>query len=173
VSVWRLRGAMKTTYLTAVAVLLCCTITPVHAADDAGLQRLALCQDSWVDWQKKDPAQMQKFAAYFRGHFTRHDNDPYWLPKQKVLIMGLNVPQVFPESIGMAVGFSLAVDAPFDKARTAVEKASGKKLAHCENSDDMKTCDLELAPQRALTIMAEDSPKATQTLVGCYYFYEK
>ena len=27
--------------------------------------------------------------------------------------------------------------------------------------------------QRTFTLMAEDSPKAKQTLIGCYYFYEK
>jgi hypothetical protein len=54
-----------------------------------------------------------------------------------------------------------------------VEQVVGKRLKDCEASDDMKSCDLELAPQRVVTIMAEDSPKATQTLVGCYYFYEK
>ena len=37
----------------------------------------------------------------------------------------------------------------------------------------MRTCGLEIAEKRTLMLMAEDSPKATTTLVGCYYFYEK
>ena len=164
---------MKITYLTAIAVLMFCTIMPVRAADDTGVQRLAICRDSWVDWQKGDPERMQKFATYFRANYIPHNNDPYWLPKSDTAILGLHVSQVFPESIGMAVGFSVTVDARFDKTRAALEKAVGKRLQHCEASDDMKTCDLELAPQRIVTIMAEDSPKAAQTLVGCYYFYEK
>jgi len=37
----------------------------------------------------------------------------------------------------------------------------------------MKTCDLEVAPQRTVSVMAGDTPKTRQTLIGCYYFYEK
>jgi hypothetical protein len=37
----------------------------------------------------------------------------------------------------------------------------------------MRTCGLEIAEKRTLMVMAEDGPKATTTLVGCYYFYEK
>jgi hypothetical protein len=73
----------------------------------------------------------------------------------------------------MAVGFSVTVDAPFDKARAAVEKIVGKKLAHCETGDNMKTCTLQIADQRAVTLMASDPPDKNGTLVGCYYFYEK
>ncbi|HUB85608.1 MAG TPA: hypothetical protein VL971_07930 [Rhizomicrobium sp.] len=164
---------MKITYLTAIAALLCCAVAPARAADDVLLQRLAICQDSWLDWQKSDPAQLQKLGRHIGAGFTHRDNDPFGVPKSPTSILGYPMSQIFPQSIGMAVGFSATVDAPFDKARAAVEKAVGKRLQHCEASDDMKTCDLELAPQRVVTIMAEDSPKATQTLVGCYYFYEK
>ena len=107
--------------------------------------------------------------------FAPHDNDPYWLPKPKVdvSVLGLHVAQLFPDSVGMGVGFSLTVDAPYDTARAAIEKAGAKKLVHCEASDGMKSCELEIAPQRSITIMAEDNPKSCQTLIGCYYFYEK
>jgi hypothetical protein len=37
----------------------------------------------------------------------------------------------------------------------------------------MKSCDLVLAEKRNLTLMAEDNPKSTQALVGCYYYYER
>ena len=37
----------------------------------------------------------------------------------------------------------------------------------------MRSCELEIAEKRTLVLMAEDSAKATTTLVGCYYFYEK
>ena len=146
---------------------------PACAADDAGLTRMALCQDSWVEWGKGDPARFKVFAEHIHAAFTLHENDPYMLPKASVSVLGLHVAQVFPESVGMGVGFSLTVDAPFDKARAAMEKALGKKLAHCEASDGMKTCDLEIATQRTVTVMAEDSPKNHQTLIGCYYYYEK
>ena len=164
---------MKRQFVLGAATALVFAVLPALAADDTGLTRMALCQDSWFDWQKNDPAKLKAFAGYFRSSFVPHGNDPFLLPKNKVSVMGLNVSQAFPDSIGMAVGFSLTVDAPFDRARKAVETSLGKRLQHCETGDDMKTCALELAPQRAVTLMAEDSPKARQTLVGCYYFYEK
>ncbi|HEY5336562.1 MAG TPA: hypothetical protein VIJ85_00030 [Rhizomicrobium sp.] len=155
------------------ALTLLVAIAPALADDDAVIARMATCQDSWFELQKSDPAKMQKFVDHIRAGFTPHDNDPYWLPKAKTSILGFNASQVFPESIGMAVGFSVTVDVPFDQARAAVEKAIGKKFVHCETGDDMRMCDLELAEQHDVGVMAEDTPKATQTLVGCYYFYEK
>ncbi len=146
---------------------------PVSAADDAGLTRMALCQDSWVEWGKGDPARFKVFAEHIHAAFSPHGNDAYMLPKASMSVLGLHVAQAFPESIGMGVGFSLTVDASFDTARAAIEKAAGKKLTHCEASDGMKSCDLEIAPQRTVTVMAEDSPKSHQTLIGCYYYYEK
>jgi hypothetical protein len=153
----------------ALAMLLC----PALAADDDALARMALCKDSWVDWSKSDPAKMKAFADGFRAQFTPHDNDPFALPKGNISVMGFHVSQGFPESVGMGVGFSLTLDAMFDDARKAVEKALGKPLGKCESSDGMKSCELEIAPQRTVTLMAEDKPGAKETLVGCYYFYEK
>jgi hypothetical protein len=85
----------------------------------------------------------------------------------------MHVAEAYPDSVGMGVGFSLTVDAPYDTARAAMEKALAKKLVHCEASDGMKTCELEVASQRTVTIMAGDRPKSRQTLIGCYYYYEK
>lgn len=164
---------MKISSLTAIAVVFSCMMTPVRAADDLVLQRLALCQDSWIDWQKTNPAQMQKFATYFRGNFTPHGNDPYWLPKSDISILGLPVLQVFPESVGMGVGFSVNVAAPFGKARATMEKAVGKRFVHCESGEGMKSCELPIAEKRTAMIMASDPPDKNGTLVGCYYFYEK
>lgn len=73
----------------------------------------------------------------------------------------------------MGVGFALSVDATFDDARRAVEKALGKPLGKCEAGDDMRMCGLEIAPQRTVTLEAEDKSDAHDTLIGCYYFYEK
>lgn len=158
---------------TLAGLALVCAILPAGAADDPVLARMALCQDSWFDWQKNDPAKLKAFGEHFRVEFMPHDNDPFLLPTGNVSAMGLHVAQAFPDSIGMGVGFSLTVDARFDDARKAVEKTLGKRMQHCEASDEMKTCALEIAPQRTVTLMAEDSPKAKQTLIGCYYFYEK
>jgi hypothetical protein len=164
---------MKIALGIAAGIVLSAAIAPAWAGDDAIVARLATCQDSWYDMQKSDPVGLKKIADHIHTGFTPHDNDPYSLPKADTSILGLHVTQVFPESVGMGVGFSVTVAAPFDKARAALEKAIGKRLVHCEASDGMKSCDLTLSEKRNITLMAEDDTKATQTLVGCYYFYEK
>ena len=164
---------MKRAMLIGVAIAMLAAFFPAFAADDPGLTRMALCQDSWVEWTKKEPKTFEAFRNRFMNQFAPHENDPYWLPKATTSVLGMHIAQAFPGSVGMGVGFSLTVDAPFDKARTTIEKALGKKLQHCEASDNMETCELEVAPQRTVTVMAEDNPKSRQTLIGCYYFYEK
>jgi hypothetical protein len=143
------------------------------AADDDTLTRVALCRDSWAEWQKSDPAKLKAFGDSFHARFSPHGNDPYFLPKAKVSVMGMNVSQAFPGSVGMGVGFSLTLDATFDDARKAAEKALGKALQKCESGEGMRNCELEIAPQRTVMLMAEDKPGAQRTLIGCYYFYEK
>ena len=116
---------------------------------------------------------MKAFADLVHAQFVPHGNDPFALPKGNISVLGLRVTQAFPESVGMGVGFSLTVDAMFDDARKAVEKALGKPLGKCETGDGMRSCELEIASQRNVTLMAEDKPGARNALIGCYYFYEK
>jgi hypothetical protein len=37
----------------------------------------------------------------------------------------------------------------------------------------MRSCELAIAPQRTVMLMADDKPGTRRTLVGCYYLYEK
>ena len=164
---------MKFQNLSAGALALGMLFCPALAADDDALTRMVLCKDSWNDWSKSEPAKMKNFADGFRAQFVPHGDDPFVLPKANVSVLGLRVSQAFPDSVGMGVGFSLTVDATFDDARKAVEKTLGKPLTKCETGEGMRTCGLEIAPQRTVMLMAEDKPGARRTLVGCYYFYEK
>ena len=164
---------MKHALMTWTFIFLGAAMAPGWAADDAGIERMATCQDSWFDWNKSDQAQLKKFGDQFRADFSRKDNDPFFVPRKDKRIAGLRVTQAFPDSVGMGVGFSVTVEAPFDKARQVFEKSLGKKLGKCETGDNMRTCGLEIADKRTFTLMAEDSPKSTATLVGCYYYYEK
>jgi hypothetical protein len=164
---------MKSQKLLAAVLALAMLLSPAFAGDDDGLARLALCKDSWADWNKSDPAKMKAFTAGIHAQFSPHDNDPYFLPRGNVSVMGLHVAQAFPDSVGMGVGFSLTVDARFDDARGAVEKALGRTLQKFETGDGMKSCELEIAPQRTVMLMAEDKPGAKNSLIGFYYFYEK
>ena len=156
-----------------ILIVFLFSIVPALAGEDVGLARMAMCQDSWLDWQTKDPAQLKKFGDHLHSEFSEHGNDPFVVPKAGVSIAGLRVTQLFPNSVGMGVGLSATVDAPFDKARQAIEKAAGKPLTKCETGEGMRTCGLEIAEKRTLVLMAEDNPRATTTLVGCYYYYEK
>jgi hypothetical protein len=164
---------MTSRILSASALALAFLFRAALAADDDGLQRMALCKDSWVEWSKNDPAKMKAFVERFRTQFAPHENDPYLLPNADISVMGLHVKKAFPESVGMGVGFSMTVDATFDDTRKAAEKALGQPLKKCESGDNMRMCGLEIAPQRTITLMNEDRPSAKDTLIGCYYFYEK
>ena len=162
---------MKIASLVMAALQL--AAVPALAADDLVVERLVTCQDSWLDWKNDNAPQLQTFGEHFQADFTRNESDGYFVPKSQDTIAGLRVTRVFPESVGMGVGFSVFVDAPFDEARKRFEQALGKPLEKCEISYGMRTCELDIAEKRTFTLMAEDSATSTSTLAGCYYFYEK
>jgi hypothetical protein len=142
--------------------------TPVETA----IERLATCQDSWREW-KDDPAQSKKVGELFTSSFEQSGKDGSFAPKQKVQVVGLPVALVYPESVGMGVGFSVVLDATFDTAREHVEKAIGKTLKDCEVGEGMRSCGLELEKEKTITLMAGEHDTKRRTLLGCYYFYAK
>lgn len=154
-----------------ITLQLC--IAPAWGADDVSVERMAMCTDSWFVWQKSGSLQLKDFGDHFRVAFVRKESDPYFVPKASVSIAGLRVLQAYPGSVGMGVGFSVLVDATFEKAKQTLEKKLGKSLRKCSVGDGMRTCELEIGPMRTLMLMAEDSAKSSSTLLGCYYYYEK
>jgi len=157
-----------------ILILLLIGVTPARAADNLGLERLAICQDSWLEWKSGNPAQLKKFVDNFRSDFVGKPNDAFFVPRSSQTIIGLAVAQVFPESVGMGVGFSVVVNANFTATKASIEKRLGKPFKKCEPpSDNMRTCALEIGEKKTIVLMAEDNPKSTTTLLGCYYFYEK
>ena len=150
-------------------------ITPASAlaADDLAVERLATCQDSWLDWQKNAPEQLASFGDHFRSAFRRSGNDPYFVPKTQSAIAGFRVLRAMPDSVGMGVGFSVVVAASFDDAKQTLEHKLRRTLGKCESGDGMRACELEIGEMRTLMVMAEDSSKSAETLIGCYYLYEK
>jgi hypothetical protein len=159
------------TRFVGASLALLLSVVPARAADDL-IQRLATCQDSWVD-MKDDPAKINQFAESFNATFVQKQDGRSFVPKTPLLVAGLPVTEAFPESVGMGVGFSVIVDAKFDQARAALEKTTGKSLKQCETGDGMRTCALEVATQRTLVVMADSEGSSSTTLLGCYYFYEK
>ena len=148
-------------------------VIPAVAADDASVERLVTCKDSWLDWKNSNAPELTTFAKHFQADFVQHEDQPFFVPKSSDTVDGLKVLRLFPESVGMGVGFSLFVAAPFDEAKARFEHAIGKPLKDCETSDGMRTCAVTFAEKRTFTLMAEDNAKSRETLAGCYYYYEK
>src|ERR1700756_4028888 len=97
-------------------------VAPAVGADDPRVENLALCRDSWLEWKNTDPAKLDSFIDYFHSAFAPHGNDAFATPKSAMTIDGLRVRQVFPQSVGMGLGFSVLVDATFDVARRTLER---------------------------------------------------
>jgi hypothetical protein len=165
---------LKTYALAGLLTFVPLVVAPARAADNAGIERLATCQDSWFEWKSSDPARLQSFVNRFKADFSPVGNEGAFKPKSSLTVAGLPVTQIYPESVGMGVGFSVIVNAPFETTRAALEKRLGKSLSKCEPpSDNMRACGLEIGEKKTILLLAEDNPKATTTLIGCYYFYEK
>jgi hypothetical protein len=156
-----------------IATMLLAVISPAWTADSLTIERLATCQDSWVEWKSGDPARLQQFVDGFETDFSP-DRFGAFVPRTSLAIMGLPVARVFPESIGMGVGFSVMVDASFDDTRKRLEQATGKPFDHCEPpSDGMRVCGREISEKKTLLMMTPVDAKPVQTLFGCFYFYLK
>jgi hypothetical protein len=147
-------------------------LAPGRPGETLNVERMATCQDTWLDW-KDDPVRAKAFGVSFQAAFRQNPGDAFFVPRSSVTVAGLPVVQAYPASVGMGVGFSVAVEASFDKARKAVEQVIGKSLTHCDTSDNMRTCELAIAEKKNLLLMAEATGKGKTTLLGCYYYYEK
>ena len=165
---------MKTPALVATlafAALACVPTTQAAMEPAPQLQRLALCQDSWFDW-KDDDARMARFAGYFESRFERSPQGDAFAPKSPMLALSHAVTQVYPQSVGMGVGFSLVVNADFAQARAAIEQQLGKPMT-CATSDGVRSCELKLGPKKTALLMNGLNGQAKTSLVGCYYFYQQ
>lgn len=147
--------------------------TPAWGASDPRIADLAFCRSSWLDWKTNDPAKLESVGSYLRSNFQQVGDDGSLTPKSPMSIAGLNVARVFPGSVGMGVGFSVVVDAPFQATKTALAGELGKPLEHCEASDGMRSCELSIAEQRTVILVSNDPPNDKTSLLGCYYLYEK
>ena len=162
------------TNLTAAIALASAALSIAQAADAPAfpLQRLALCQDSWLEW-KDDATRMRGLASQLEAQYKPNaQGGGAYDPKASTQLLGWQVTQVYPQSVGMGVGFSALVNADFATARAGVEKATGKKLS-CSTSDGFTACEGKLAEKKTITLMTGDNGKGKTSLVGCYYYYEK
>jgi hypothetical protein len=162
--------AMKISSTLALAAFFVGTVC-AHA-DDLTVEHLATCRESWFD-AKGDPVRIKALGDAIRAEFSPKQGDVYLSPVADKLVLGLPVTQLYPQSVGMGVGFSVAVKADFASTRAALEKALGKKIAKCEKGDGMLSCELQIAEKRTVMLISAESGTEKNTLFGCYYFYEK
>ena len=164
---------MKMKIATAFAFSAFCALSaavPVHAANEPTLESLAICRDSWLDWKDR-PALGEKFVATLHADYTAKEGG-YLVPKAKATLFGMPVTRVYPESVGMGVGFSVMVSGSFQASKKAVEKAIGKPLVCEADSDEVRACEVELGPKKSVTVASEPGDEKS-SLIGCFYFYEK
>ncbi len=163
---------LSTTVPRIVAVLFVATTVGVgldaNAADDPTLERLATCQDSWLDWKEPDP-RMTAYRRYVHTQLRSEDDGQSFSPRSAERLLGMPLVQVYPQSVGMGVGFSATVDADATKARVAIEQRMGHPMT-CTRGDGVLSCELKLAERKTVVLMA-DLGVEKPTLVGCYYFY--
>jgi len=157
-----MRASSCAIILIAVQVLVVQSL----AADDSTVERMATCRDSWLDWKKNDAAQLKKFGDHLGSILSKEEREGAFPTTTSTSVAGLHVVRVFPESVGMAVGFSVVVEAPFDTTHRTVEKIFGKPLQKCDTSDNMRMCELEIGEKRTFMLMAVDCAKSPTTLLG-------
>lgn len=134
------------------------------------LEKLAICEDSWLDW-KDDARRTDQYMESFDQAFTRIDDEAAFRPKQASTALGFPVTKVYPQSVGMGVGFSLLLSAPLQQVRSEVEKRVGKPL-QCSVEEGMTSCVVELGEQKSLMLASEGNATDESSLLGCYYYYE-
>jgi hypothetical protein len=164
-------AALKSIPAVAALALAAASSAPAQPVDDEALQRLATCADSWLTW-KDDPSRMAQWLGEFQSRFLPDAIGPAFRPKAATQVLGLPVVQVFPESVGMGVGFSLTVEAGFDRARQVLEAQLGTVLK-CTQGDGMEACEAPLGEKRTAVLMVNDNTRTQTSLLGCYYFYGK
>src|SRR5262252_11042895 len=99
---------MTTTRSVSAALLACLALAvPARAADDL-IEKLVTCKESWYD-NRDDEAKMRTLGTTFNQSFKPDDKSHFFVPKSKMTVLGLTVVQAFPQSVGMGLGFSLAV----------------------------------------------------------------
>ena len=166
---------MNTAAMFAIAALLAGLAVPQSHAqteDDAGVLRFLTCQDSWMEW-KGHPIEEQKFVDAQKANFRQNESDDSFVPIKPMSILGHRIVQLYPQSVGMGVGYSVIVNASFEAAKTSLEKQMGKPFTRCQAASEGKFCERELAKLKTVMLMEGSRGKDAKTLFGGYYLYEK
>lgn len=163
---------MKITCMTGAAAVLLLAASIAQADDDKFILQMASCQESWLDW-KQQPAKVKEFTAKLESNFKMDEQSATFVPTRATSVLGHNISRVYPESVGMGVGFSVLLDASFDAIKASFEKQTGKRFGQCATEDGMKSCEHKVGEKKTVILMEGSTGKNAQSLIGCYYFYAK
>lgn len=156
---------------TLLAVCLSSALN-VQATEDSNLLQMTTCQDSWLDW-KQDPVKLENFRMGLESRFKQNGNDGSYSPIKASTLLGQKVSLVYPQSVGTGLGYSVIVEAGFEPVKKRLEKNIGKPLGQCGVADGMKSCEHKIGEKKTIVLMEGIRGKNPQTLLGCYYYYEK
>ena len=160
-------------FVAALLMSLCSlSALAAPAPEPKQLVALATCQESWLDFQAA-PAKGEAMRQLIEADYSADPKGAGMAPKTKATLLGLPITQLFPDSAGMAVGFSVSVEGKFADVKTRLEKQLGYKLEHCESDDEMTTCEHQIAEKKTIAMVADGKGDLPETLVGCVYYYEK
>lgn len=163
---------MQIDRLATIFMLSSFVVSNAHAENDKLWMQLATCQESWLDWGKSSP-KIDDFRRQISADFKQKGGGASFAPIKSVSILGHNVTEVYPDSIGMGVGFSVMVDTEFDKVKASLEAQVGKVIGQCSKEGDSRSCEHTFAEKKTLLLMEGGRGKNAKTLFGCYYFYAK
>ena len=147
-------------------------VTNAHGADDKLFLDLAICQESWLEW-KNIPQKMSPFKERVNSELKQIEGTAGYTPLKPMSLLGLNVVEVYPGSVGMGLGFSVVVNAEFEKVKASLEKQTGQRITECSFQENTRDCGYSLAERKNLTLTEVAKGKNAKTLFGCYYYYEK
>lgn len=146
-------------------------VATANEADEPFFETLATCQDSWFDW-KDDLQRMGQYGDRLTANFVRIEEEPAFVPKHPGTVLGFPLVKVYPQSIGMGVGFSVQLSGQLAEIRSEVENRLGQPL-ECSPSDGMTSCAVELGEKKTVLLTGYGEGADAANLLGCYYFYEK
>ncbi|MEO8012141.1 MAG: hypothetical protein ABI650_10890, partial [Dokdonella sp.] len=139
-------------FLAAAAMSSVAAVSHAADPDEHYLGQLATCQQSWFEW-KDDDARMKQYMNRFTARFVAIEDEPAYRPKAALLTLGFPVIKVYPQSVGMGIGFSLQLGGQPDAIRREVEQRTGHPL-ECSTEDGMTSCAAELGENKTLVLMS-------------------
>ena len=147
-------------------------VTHAHGADDKLFLDLATCQESWLEW-KNIPQKMNPFKERVNSELKQTEGTAGYTPLKPMSLLGFNLVEVYPGSVGMGLGFSVVVNAEFEKVKASLEKQTGQRITECSVHENTRDRGYSLAERKTLTVTEVAKGKDAKTLFGCYYYYGK